>query len=75
MHLILSYFKSELYWLGIYVLVKMIGKFFQLFQILLKLLILMAQEFQMEWEVKRLLGNYLKGMEELEVEDIRDNWG
>jgi len=53
----------------------MIGKFFQLFQILLKLLILMAQEFQMEWEVKRLLGNYLKGMEELEVEDIRDNWG
>jgi len=47
MHLILSCFESELYWLGIYVLVKTIGKFFQLFQILLKLLILMAREVQM----------------------------
>jgi len=35
----------------------------------------MAWEFQMEWEVRRLLGNYLKEMGEPEVEDICGNWG
>jgi len=75
MRLILSCFGLELWWLSIYVLVKMIGKFFQLFQILRKLSILLAREFQMGSEVTKLLGNYLKEMGEPEVEDIRGNWG
>jgi len=73
MHLILSCFKSELYWLGIYVLVKMIEKSFQLFQILQRQLILMAREVQMGYEVRRLLSNYLKEMGGLEVGDICGN--
>jgi len=28
----------------------------------------------MEWEVKKLLDNYLRGLGEPEVEDIRGNW-
>jgi len=47
MRLIPSCFELELWWLDTYVPVKTTEKFFQLFQILWRLLILLAREFQM----------------------------